>query len=553
MLVHVARAVTLVTVLPREFAYPRIACPPVPLLPARKSKAGTLRISLALLLIGLCLTGTTFGEELQGIPHREEFFQIPRIMEDILTLSSPQFQGRQAGTPGGEQAADFVAQRFHALGLHPPSATDNGENSSQWKQQSSVSATQVLGPPRLTFFPVGPSTMHSPLFAIPGKDFLPMFDSPSVNLTASMIFVGYGIVDPARGVDDYRGADVRNRVVMALRGKPTNYGPWITHEEKAQTAKDHGAAGFITLTGPILNRYESRKGLGQTPMAIYSAGPENRPLPGVWLDGKLGEDLFRSIGLSLQDMQMARNEQQATGPQTLPLIAHLQWTSQSVPGTLTNVLGVLPGQDTGGQDALIIVGAHRDHFGEQAGLQFPGADDNASGTAVMLELARVLSQRPTPLTHTIVFVSFDGEERGLLGSTLYVNNPAFPLKRTVAMINLDHLGVGNGKLTVGLTRMDKALAQRAGDQAGLSEQVQIYGYFPGGDHVPFYEAGVPTITVVSSGTHPHFHQPSDTTDTIQPEILKNSTKFLLSLIALLAEHPQPTGHPEPTGKDLSPS
>jgi Zn-dependent M28 family amino/carboxypeptidase len=251
-------------------------------------------------------------------------------------------------------------------------------------------------------------------------------------------------------------------------------------------------------------------------------------------------------------MQMARNEQQATGPQTLPLIAHLQWTSQSVPGTLTNVLGVLPGQDTGGQDALIIVGAHRDHFGEQAGLPFPGADDNASGTAVMLELARVLSQRHSPLKHTIVFASFDGEEQGLLGSTLYVNNPAFPLERTRAMINLDHVGVGNGKLTVGVTRLKKAVIQQAAKDAGLAKQVEVFGYFPGGDHVPFFEAGVPTITIVSSGVHPHFHQPSDTSNTIQPEILETTSRFLLSLISLVADHPQPAGHPEPTAKDLSP-
>ncbi|MDH5297128.1 MAG: DUF4910 domain-containing protein, partial [Nitrospirota bacterium] len=214
-----------------------------------------------------------------------------------------------------------------------------------------------------------------------------------------------------------------------------------------------------------------------------------------------------------------------------------QWTSQAAPGMLTNVLGVLPGKDAGHQNEVIIVGAHRDHFGEQAGLQFPGADDNASGTAVMLELARVLSQRATSPKHSILFVSFDGEERGLLGSTLYVTHPAFPLQNTVAMINLDHLGVGNGKLTVGVTRMDKRVVQQAAEQVGLPDHMQIYGYFPGGDHVPFHEVEVPTVTVVSSGTHPHFHQPSDTVETIQPEILETSTKFLLSLITLLADQP----------------
>lgn len=520
-----------------KFVYSRTKRSHISLFLALKNSVGLPHLGLALFLIGFFFTGTSVGKELKAPLHGEELLQIPRILGDILALSSPRYQGRQAGTSGGEQAANFVVERFHALGLDPPFTVDKGENPSQWRQQSAITVLQLLGPPQLTFFPIGLSTTSHPLLTIPGKDFLPLFDSPSVNLTAPVVFVGYGIVDPARGRDDYEGVDVQNRIVMALRGKPSIYKPWITQEEKAQTAKDHGAAGLITFTGPILNRYDSRKGLGQTPLALYSAGQDVRPIAGVWLEGKLGEGLFQSMGFSLHRMQMERNQQQATAPQNLPLIAHMQWTSQSVPGTLINVLGVLPGQKAGQQDDIIIVGAHRDHFGEQAGLPFPGADDNASGTAVMLELARVLSQRRIPLARTIVFASFDGEERGLLGSTLYVHHPVFPLQRTKAMINLDHLGVGNGKLTVGITRLMKAVAQQAAEHASLTQQVEIYGYFPGGDHVPFFEAGVPTITIVSSGVHPHFHQPSDIAETIQPDILETSAKFLLALITLLANHP----------------
>ena len=501
----------------------------------------TAHVRLGLFLIGLCISNTTFGQELPLISH---------IMEDIRTLSGPRYQGRQTGTAGGELAANFVVQRFQTLGLLPALPTAKMESSGQWRQQSSVTVSQIVGPVHLDFFPAVPSTGQTPLLAIPGKDFLPTFDSPSVNLTTPVVFVGYGIVDPARGIHDYEGVNVQNRLVIALRGKPPSYGPWITQEEKIQTAKDHGAAGLITLTGPILNPYESRKGLGQTPLASYSSDPEIRSIPGVWLNGKLGEHLFHSIGLSLQQMQLARHESHTIAPQFLPLIAHLQWTSQSGSGTLINVLGVLPGQDTSGQTDIILVGAHRDHFGEQAGLEFPGADDNASGTAVMLELARLLSQRRTSLRHTILFASFDGEERGLLGSRLYVNNPAFPFERTKAMINLDHVGVGNGKLTVGITRLDRTRVQQAADLEGLGDRIQMYGYFPGGDHVPFFEAGVPTITIVSSGVHPHFHQPSDTADTIQPEILETTTKFLLSLISFLDNHSAPGCQPELTAKDL---
>jgi Zn-dependent M28 family amino/carboxypeptidase len=186
------------------------------------------------------------------------------------------------------------------------------------------------------------------------------------------------------------------------------------------------------------------------------------------------------------------------------------------------------------QHQAIVIGAHRDHFGEQAGFEFPGADDNASGTAVMLEVAKQLTEDGKKPKRSILFVSFDGEERGLLGSRLYVDNPARPLDQTVAMINLDHVGTGNGTLTVGITRLDKSIVQQAATQIGLTEKVKLYGYFPGGDHVPFYEMEVPTITAVSAGVHPHFHQPSDTAEEIDPETVRMAARFILSLVNLLA-------------------
>jgi len=112
-----------------------------------------------------------------------------------------------------------------------------------------------------------------------------------------------------------------------------------------------------------------------------------------------------------------------------------------------------------------------------------------------------------------------------------------PLTATKAMINVDHAGVGNGRLTVGVTGIEKSLATEAGQMAGLSDKLDLYGFFPGGDHVPFTEAGVPTITVVSGGIHPHFHQPTDTADTINPDILKIVARYVLALTWQLANEP----------------
>jgi Zn-dependent M28 family amino/carboxypeptidase len=199
-----------------------------------------------------------------------------------------------------------------------------------------------------------------------------------------------------------------------------------------------------------------------------------------------------------------------------------------------NVLAFLPGSDSQKTDEILVVGAHRDHFGRQAGLLFPGADDNASGTAVMLEVARAMANASARGKRTVLFISFSGEEQGLVGSRLYLEQPVAPIGSTKAMINIDHAGIGNGRLTIGVTGFEKSVALEAGQTVGLTEKLDLFGFFPGGDHVPFKEAGVSTVTIVSGGIHPHFHRPSDRADTVNPDILQTAARYMLSLAWQLA-------------------
>jgi Zn-dependent M28 family amino/carboxypeptidase len=236
-------------------------------------------------------------------------------------------------------------------------------------------------------------------------------------------------------------------------------------------------------------------------------------------------------------LQQHINESLTPRSITLDVEVAMQWSSVQRDGTLHNVICILPGQDPAHQQETIVIGAHRDHFGQQGGLLFAGADDNASGTAVILEVARVLASTGTGLTRSIVLVSFSGEEQGLLGSKFYVAHPIVPLPSTVAMINVDHAGVGNGRLTVGVTGLEKTIAQEAGRKSGLADRLDIFGFFPGGDHVPFKEAGIPTITIVSGGTHPHFHHPTDTVDSLSPDLLAAAAQYVLTLAWQLADSP----------------
>lgn len=240
---------------------------------------------------------------------------------------------------------------------------------------------------------------------------------------------------------------------------------------------------------------------------------------------------------SLRETQEQLNRTLAPKSISTGVAAHLKWDSTQTSGTLMNVLGVIPGRDSAAQPDVVLIGAHRDHFGRQAGLLFPGADDNASGTAVLLEVARALAQSGVKAKRAILFASFSGEEQGLLGSKLYVRRPSRPLNNTVAMINVDHAGIGNGRLTVGITGLPKTVATEAGQLAGLADTLDLFGFFPGGDHVPFKEAGIPTIAIVSAGAHPHFHQPTDTAETAQPEILQVVARYVLALAWHLANEP----------------
>jgi Zn-dependent M28 family amino/carboxypeptidase len=270
-------------------------------------------------------------------------------------------------------------------------------------------------------------------------------------------------------------------------------------------------------------------------MASYSLSKEDRRLTGAWVSTALAEAILSAKGRSLRELQAQLNREPKSQSHDTGVVAHISWNSWQTQGAVYNFMAMVPGHDSKRREEIILIGAHRDHFGRQGGLVFPGADDNASGTAVLLEVARALSKmKPRRM---IVLVSFSGEEQGLLGSRLYVREPVRPLPATKAMINVDHAGVGNGRLTVGLTDLSKETAMQAGKAAGLAEKLDLFPFFPGGDHVPFKEAGIPTATVVSGGPHPDFHQPTDTADKVKPEILESTARFVLALAWQLANMP----------------
>nr|AOR51248.1 putative peptidase [uncultured bacterium pBE3-1] len=464
-----------------------------------------------------------------------------RMLADIRTLSGPEFNGRQTGTPDDLASSEFVRQRFMDLRKHRSPVSESRAvpdrlQDQTWIQSAPIRTTTIGNDPRL--HAALTSDAHPALI---GTDYLPVLDSPSADLESSIVFVGYGISDPTGGFDEYAGLDVRNKVVLFLRGKPERYAKQVSHADKVHMAHAHGAIGYLTATGPILNAYETRRGVTGRPSAFYGLTDTHRTIPGAWISTALASAILSAQQPGednrLRRLQQQLNDTMAPQSMTTDVSIRMRWHSMQRNGTLQNVVALLPGQDGAHQHDAILIGAHRDHFGKQGGLLFAGADDNASGTAVILEVARVLTSMPVGPKRSIIVVSFSGEEQGLLGSKLYVTQPMVPLTATAAMINVDHAAVGNGRLTIGVTGLEKPAAQQAGERAGLADRIDLFGFFPGGDHVPFKEAGVPTVTVVSGGIHPHFHQPTDTVDTVNADILSAAARYVLAIAWQLADAP----------------
>lgn len=461
-----------------------------------------------------------------------------RMLGDIKVLSAPALRGRQTGSQEDAASASFVANRFSELRLHRSSASLSEHRTNplpqrEWKQTSPVARRTIDDEILLELiYSHARSTLHG------GVDFLPVLDSPSADLRAEIVFVGYGLSDPARGIDDYAGLDVHNKMVLFLRGKPDKYAGSAAHSDKEQLARQNGAIAYLTATGPILTAYEQRRGVTGKPGAFYSTTESVHQLPGAWISTETAEAIIVESTRGKTTLRALQEEANRTGvsrSMSLNVSAKLKWASHLDNGILFNVISIIRGYSS--SDDAVLIGAHRDHFGHQAGLLFAGADDNASGTAVLLEVARVLALAPAAPKRSILFVSFSGEEQGLLGSRLYVSQPIVPLAKTIAMINVDHAGIGNGRLTIGVTGLEKSQAETFGQEAGVSDKLDLFGFFPGGDHVPFKEAGVPTLTVVSGGIHPHFHQPSDTVETINSSILQSVARYVLACVWDLANAP----------------
>jgi len=432
----------------------------------------------------------------------------------VQELASDRYAGRLTGSPEYTASAKWMADRLAGWGFKP--AGDDGS----YLQAFPCPYTDVLDSGELVLKRGEQAKTY-----IYEQDYYPGSNSASGRITAEVVYVGYGITAPELGYDDYAGIDVEGKIILLEREVPLSpdddqetflkWRPYSFHQYKLKNAYDHGVRGILYnyLTTNTNTPYIEGLLFSQ-----ISGGVTDDILDGT---GRTAEDLKTEIQKTLKPQSIATGKIATLANRTL----------HHPEGIGYNVIGVLEGTDPVLKDEVILLGGHLDHVGRCHEIM-PGANDNASGIAVILGVAEALAGSPLKPRRTVAFMGIGAEELGLIGARYYLDHPVFPLPKTAAFINLD--SVGRGDVLVALSGdnfpafRDYILTAHR-DHVGRAIETPYFANLgrPRNDSCEFLWKGVPSISFGSRGGPPGLgHSTRDTADTIDPEILQDLARIL---------------------------
>lgn len=477
---------------------------------------------LILLSLGFLSASLSFAADPQ---QAAKLIQADRILDHIKILASDDFEGRAPGTKGEAMSVEYITDQFKKLKLSP------GNSDGTYRQ--GVPLVGFNSTPSMSY-EVGGKTvsLKSP------DDFVAFAPGlkPELSIKKSdIVFVGYGVVAPEYGWDDYKGVDLKGKTILMLINDPaipdpknpgkldpkmfkgeemTYYGRW-TYKYEMAAARGAAAAIIIHETIPAAYPFEVVKNsMSHENFEIQSDGP-NPDFPSVasWIQLDRAKELFKSSGLDFEDMKKAALSKDFK-PITLKARVDIQvknvWRSMSS----SNVVAKIEGSDPKLKDEYVIYSAHWDHFGMDEKLPGPktnqifhGAADNASGVATILEIARAYKSLNKAPKRSILFMATTAEERGLLGARYYARNPLYPLQKTLADINIDVINLWGRTHDIGVSgfgksSIDEIVMKAAKNQKreAVNESRPELGTFYRADHFEFAKEGVPGL-YTRSGSH----------------------------------------------------
>jgi hypothetical protein len=503
-------------------------------------------------------------------------------------LASEAMQGRETATPQLEIAGDYAAAVFALAGVQPAGDwVGQGESRVRTYFQS-FDVVEVTPKSQSLVLETRQGDVVTRRTYEPNVDFT-LNGTTSIERSAPVVFVGYGLKVPEASWDDYAGIDVKNKFVLAIDGAPGegSADSWFYKPEnrrryfggfssiyKAMAAGQAGALGLIVVASPRSERPPLTRDLAENRPPRQNTFAKNvKNLPArremALADGdgegfmhggfegvstiKVTEHVARQIlqgsGMTLTGLQQEIDSKMKSHSLALPsarMTVSVEVDSRVL--TTRNVVGMIPGSDPALANEVVMIGGHYDHDGARGGYVWPGADDNGSGSAGVLEIARAFATNGTKPKRTLLFALWSGEEKGLLGSKYYTEHPAFPIDKTVTYINLDMIGRDGDPETGGDPHASMGSTTGAPKPASSAPKVDPANWmsiegsntfptlqtttesqnrdvglaitykasdmkFGASDHLYFARAGVPVISYFDGG-HDDYHQPTDTVDKI---------------------------------------
>ena len=481
-------------------------------------------------------TGTSFDVDLKAA---------------VSYLASDEMEGRGLGTKGLDKAADYVADTFKKLGLKPPPGQED------YFQPFKMTTSAQPGAGTALKLHAGDGAGDGQAYEI-GEQYIPLSFSAERSFDAPVVFVGYSVASGEHRYNDFEGVDVNGKVALALRYEPhdnqgrsrfTGKEEWsaaATLARKADGAAEAGAIALVLVNPPAFHEEQDTL----VPFARMYRGDKAK-IPVFHVKRDAVESWLRAAGVD-QDLRAIQKQIDDAGksasfafPESVRVSGRVE--VERVQQDVKNVVAVLPGSGNLAHE-YVVVGAHYDHLGRGGSGGFNpaaneihnGADDNASGTTAMLELAERYAKRGSP-GRSIIFAAFTAEEVGLVGSQHFVTHPPVPLGRIAFMVNLDMVGrIRNDILYIGghgtAEVFDGAIA-RADEKSPLRFKSFGKGGFGPSDHMSFAMKKVPVL-FVHSGQHPDYHRPTDDAEKVNYQALEQAVDFTAEVIDVLLEAPK---------------
>jgi hypothetical protein len=516
--------------------------------------------------MGVSPADTTLSLTKTALTSPPEAISASSLKQDVEFLASNALEGRRTGEPGAQKAAAFLVEQLQQTGLEPVGADNDFREPFEFTAGVKVLTNQN----QLVVNVHGQSTNAFE----PEKDFRPLSFTANDTFQGEVVFAGYGLSVPESaesGYDSYAGLEVSNKIVLALRYVPEDV-PAKRRQElnvyaglryKAMMARQRGAKALLVVTGP------NSPNAGQLVPLTFDTSLSGSGIIAASISDNVADAILRAAGKDLKTLQTAldtenphtpnghsspHESQPGSGFWLTNVAIKISTAVQHVKASDNNVVAMLPPSDGRANPEYVVVGAHYDHLGRgdshslersgEEGKIHNGADDNASGTSVVLELARTFAgeyaRHPESFKRGLIFALWSGEELGVIGSSHFVDHPPVNLSNMIAYVNFDMVGrLADNKLYlqgVGSSSVWRKLIEKRNVAAGFNVVLQDDPYLPT-DVTAFYPKGIPVIHFFT-GSHEDYHRPTDTAEKINYDGMERIARFARALITDLLTAPE---------------